>query len=174
MRTLLPLLAVALLIGCGPGGPSETASGDALEIVPVTAAQLQDEVRRLDADAVVVNVWATWCGPCRSEFPEFVRFARDTEDQGVEVRFLSVDEPELRQQVGDFLAQYGARGRTYLSAEGTTIVATLAAPNRWTYGIPVTLVYGPDGQLLDFWEGAVTYDFLQAKVERVREMTAAG
>ena len=171
MRLLFPLSAVILLAGCGPG---DDASDGPPALVPVTAAALQDEVRSLDAEAVVVNVWATWCGPCRAEFPEFVRFAKDMAGEGVEVRFLSVDEPDARPQVEQFLAQHGARGRTYLSAEGTDIVAALAAPNRWTYGIPVTLIYGPDGQVADFWEGSVNYDFLQAKVERVRGMAAAG
>src|SRR5690606_23622229 len=122
--------------------------------------------------AVVLNVWATWCGPCRVEFPEFVRYSRDKAGEGVAVRFLSVDESGDLARVQQFLVEHGVSGRTYLTAEGTDIVAALAAPNRWAYGIPVTLIYGPDGELRDFWEGTVNYDFLDAKVQRV--LAAAG
>jgi len=85
------------------------------------------------------------------------------------VRFLSVDEPQDLERVRRFLVGNGAEGRTYLTDEGTDIVADLAQPFRWTYGIPVTIIFGPDGEVRDYWEGAVTYDFLHAKVKGVLE-----
>jgi thiol-disulfide isomerase/thioredoxin len=176
MRALLLLILLAPLApGCGPASEAPVdADPAALEtpaeahVVSVTADALKEEIRAMDEDVVILNVWATWCGPCRSEFPEFVRYSRDTAGEDVAVRFLSVDESRQLAQVREFLAEHGVGGRTYLSAEGTDIVIALAAPNRWTYGIPVTLLFGPDGEVRDYWEGAVTYDFLQAKVERVR------
>lgn len=169
-RFVFTLLAV-IAAGCGPSGESppdaaETAVTEEAQIVAVTADVLKREIADLDADAVVLNVWATWCGPCRIEFPEFVRFGRDMADRNVAVRFLSVDEPDLRPQIEQFLTEHEVGGRTYLSAEGTEIVNALAAPNPWTYGIPVTFIFGPDGELRDYWEGVVNYDFLDAKVTR--------
>ncbi|HLT48349.1 MAG TPA: TlpA disulfide reductase family protein [Rubricoccaceae bacterium] len=182
MRTLAAVLALAFLAaGCGPSeeapagpeaDPAATTTGEPPRLVSITADGLQEEIRALDADAVVLNVWATWCGPCRVEFPEFVRYSRDKAGEGVAVRFLSVDESGDLARVQQFLVEHGVSGRTYLTAEGTDIVAALAAPNRWAYGIPVTLIYGPDGELRDFWEGTVNYDFLDAKVQRV--LAAAG
>lgn len=185
MRTLLVAFVLVLLgAGCGPGEetatdaspvgaePTADTPAEPLRLVSVTADALKQEVRDLDADVVVVNAWATWCGPCRIEFPEFVRFARDKAAEGVAVRFLSVDEASALPQVQQFLAEHGVTGRTYVTAEGTEIVGTLAAPNTWGYGIPATLIYGPDGELGAFWEGTVNYDFLEAKVRQVREAAA--
>lgn len=179
-RTLIASL-VLFVAGCAPGGgevPEADSSGVAEatappELVAVTADALREEVRELDADVVVLNVWATWCGPCRAEFPEFVRYDRETPDEEVAVRFLSVDEPQDLPRVQAFLADHGVQGRTYLTDEGTEIVADLAAPFPWAYGIPVTLLFGADGQVRDYWEGAVNYDFLQAKVQQARQSAAA-
>lgn len=161
----LILLALFFLIaGCQP------AEGEAptnAEIRSVTAVELIQDVADLGAEVVVVNVWATWCGPCRAEFPEFVRYGQDKADEGIAVRFLSVDDPTVMDRVQLFLDQHGVVGPTYFSREGADIAGRLAAPNPWAYGIPVTFIYDGDGTLRAYWEGASNYDFLDAKVRQV-------
>lgn len=45
-----------------------------------------------EGKVVVINIWATWCGPCRKEIPEFIKMQRDMRDQGVLFVGVSVDE----------------------------------------------------------------------------------
>lgn len=179
MRRLVPVFLLAFLVGCGPSEtpppPADSAAsaedGPALppppDVANVDAEQLLAEVGRLDADLIFVNVWATWCGPCRVEFPEFVRFGRDKAGEDIAVRFLSVDDEGALPQMISFLRQQGVTGRTYLSSIGSGIVAELAAPRRWSYGIPATVVVNREGRVIDFWEGAVNYDFLAAKAKQL-------
>ena len=161
---LLVLALFFIVAGCQPA-EEEAPTGP--EILSVTAVELVQDISDLDADAVVVNVWATWCGPCRAEFPEFVRYGQDKADEGIAVRFLSVDDPTVMDRVELFLDQHGVVGPTYFSSEGADIATQLAAPNPWAYGIPVTFIYDGDGTLRAYWEGASTYDFLDAKVRQV-------
>ena len=57
---------------------------------------------------VLINLWATWCGPCRVETPELVRLHKEYQDRGVEFVGLSSEDPDASaQKVRDFVSQYG-------------------------------------------------------------------
>jgi len=57
---------------------------------------------------VLINLWATWCGPCRVETPELVRLHKEYQDRGVEFVGLSTEDPDASaQKVRDFVSQYG-------------------------------------------------------------------
>ena len=62
------------------------ANGD--ELIAGGADELHDRIAALRGHPVVVNVWASWCGPCRSEFPDFQRVSAKLGD---EVAFIGVD-----------------------------------------------------------------------------------
>ena len=124
----------------------------------------------LRGKAVLVDFWATWCGPCHVEMPEFVRFGNDMADESVAVRFLSIDDPRFLPEVEHFLASYGITGPTYFSGTGDQLIRDIHP--RWQYGLPTTLMIDRDMKIRDVWEGAVSYDFLMAKVERMRGILA--
>ncbi len=160
---LLALCAV-LLGGCQTGG----ADAAGLRLLDVeTADDLMAEFDGLGARAVVVNVWATWCGPCIVEFPEFVRYDDAMEGRGVEVRFLSVDDPEIRDRVVAFLEERGWDEPAYLAQSQRVVQGLAMAGNSmWDGSIPISFIL-VDGKVRDGWIGATTYDLLAARVDRV-------
>lgn len=155
------------------GGPA-SAPADApaaydegeITIRPVTADELVEEVRAVDADLVVVNFWASWCLPCREEFPDFMRYDREHDD--VAVRFVSADFEDEVDFAAEFLEEQGYTGTSYLKV-GRDSDFINAVATEWTGSIPATVVYDSAGNRLAFWEGKVSYEELAARVDDARQ-----
>jgi thiol-disulfide isomerase/thioredoxin len=107
-------------------------------------------VRTLDGDSASVgpdeqltllNLWATWCGPCQEEFPELERLHRDYEAKGLRVLAVSVDMGDDA-SVRDFVADHGATFTIGRDAQGR--LQRLYQ----TVGLPETFLIAPDGTLI--------------------------
>jgi cytochrome c biogenesis protein CcmG/thiol:disulfide interchange protein DsbE len=112
------------------GQPFGRLNVTALDGVPVAIVPV---ARR----ALVVNVFATWCPPCRSETPGLVRAVSRLQRAGIDV--VGVDQAEAAPQVRRFARQYGLQFPLYLDAGAST---------RWLLGarvIPTTVLVDRDG-----------------------------
>src|ERR1051326_1175379 len=103
--TTLGSIAV-MVLGVSAAVP---AASTALHIVPTTPNQIAAAVRAPGAKATLVNVWATFCGPCRKEFPELVRLQRTWKPKGLRVMFVSADTDDQKAAVTSFLRHQGVR-----------------------------------------------------------------
>ena len=112
----------------------------------------------------VVNLWATWCGPCRVEIPELVKLYKENRKRGLEVVGLSTENPEasaekVRQFVQDFEINYRV-------GWATPEVAIALMQGR--DAIPQSFVIGRDGRVVKRFVGfnpATTPPLLKQAVE---------
>lgn len=135
---------------------------------PVTAAQLREMTRDPAAKLVLINVWATWCGPCREEMPALVKLRHEEEANGVKVVLVSADFDVPTGKLVEFLDGHDVDFPTYLKTEKDADFIAALEP-AWSGAIPATFVYSK-GELVDFWEGKATYETF---VRKVRESLAA-
>jgi cytochrome c biogenesis protein CcmG/thiol:disulfide interchange protein DsbE len=142
------------------GAPPQLAAiyeqGDALIEGGVDA--FHAELEELRGTPVVVNAWASWCGPCRFEFPHFQRAAIE---HGKRVAFLGIDVEDSVAAAEDFLEDLPLPYPSYIDGEGEI-------RGVWdSRGLPVTAFYDSSGKLAHLREGPYrTEAELEADIER--------
>lgn len=109
--------------------------------------------------AVVLNLWATWCGPCRREMPVLAAAQREHAD----VRFVLVNQGESRAEVLHYLESTGLELEHVLLDPDSGLMSELGSA-----GLPTTVFYDASGQRRAVHLGELTAAGLAAKLERLR------
>jgi thiol-disulfide isomerase/thioredoxin len=139
-----------------------------VHVTPVTSADVQKVIHDPGAKAVLVNVWATWCGPCREEFPGLVRVAEKYNGQGLKTILVSADDTDQVAAVKKFLADEGVDFPAYIKAEKDQAFID-GLYKQWSGALPATFIFDGTGKLHDFWEGNATFNVFEQKVVEVLE-----
>lgn len=133
------MVAVVTLVvaACGSGGSDGVDVAEPLPDVDVQPLDGGAPVSLSDIEgAAVVNLWATWCAPCRAEIPDFEAVHLERRD---EVRFVGINIGEEGDRAAAFIAEVGATYEQFLDPGGF-VVTELE-----TSAMPVTLVLDADG-----------------------------
>jgi len=167
-RVRYPVLLCAITLswaGCGSTDRSPRAAGPSREpqLVAASADRIRNVVRRPGATAVVVNVWATWCTPCRQEFPDLMRLDREYRARGLRLVLVSSDFEDQAHEARRFLARQGVDFASYLKT-GNDMEFINGLDPRWTGALPATFVYDGHGTLRNFHEGRTTFAALERQV----------
>jgi thiol-disulfide isomerase/thioredoxin len=178
LRVAAAAACIAIVAGCGgtDRGTGSAATADATApaadtagvaslpvLVPVTGPQVRERVREPGARATLVNVWATWCAPCREEFPDLVKLADAHREDGLRVLFVSADFDDQEAAVRRFLAKHRAP-EPWLFKTGKDMEFIDGLDPRWSGALPVTIVYDGNGNPVEFWEGRADYARLESAV----------
>jgi len=130
----------------------------------IDLAAYDDLVARYRGKAVMVNFWATWCGPCRTEYPEVVELAKEYGPQGLIVLGVTLDEDSDIGLVRKFLATYHPDFPNFRQRPGIDPDAFYQGVNpQWRGTMPQTDFYARDGHMARFFIGDKPRDaFVQA------------
>ena len=164
------LVVAALLPACSRLKPAQAPT-----VAPTPTSVTVEDIRRLtktsSAKVVFVNVWATWCLPCREELPALVRLQHAMAKDGLAVVLVSADFDKPMDELTAFLTSQGVDFPTYIKTESDAVFKTAMSPD-WSGAIPATFVYTSDGEFFDFWEGAATYEAFESKAKEAIEQLA--
>jgi len=111
--------------------------------------------------AVLLNLWATWCVPCRAEMPALDRLQAAKGGPGFEVVAVNVDTARLERRAA-FLDSIGVKALTRYADPSGDVFETLRKDGK-ALGLPVTLIVDKDGCEIGAVEGAVKWDSAQAE-----------
>lgn len=127
---------------------------------PVSLEMIDIEgIKRLianDSDNLrLINVWATWCGPCIVEFPELVSIDRMYRGRRFEFISLSADIPSRKDNVLRFLENHEAANKNYLYNDTDKYALIDAVDDKWQGALPHTLLVAPGGQVIGRYAGVI-------------------
>ena len=114
----------------------------------------------LKGNVILLNFWATWCGPCKIEIPWFVEFQRRYKDDGLVVLGLSVD--DTPEQIRPFAAQFQVNYPMLVGLGREDFHQEAYGP---VWGLPVTFFIDRDGTLCRTHMGIATREAFQRDID---------
>ena len=163
-RSLVPVLCSALLVlsACGSSGGPVTATGrlpsNPYALPEFDKAAYDKMLARQRGTPVLVNIWASWCGPCRQEAPLLSAASRTYGDR---VQFVGVDILDARDSARAFMHE---SGWTYPSVFDPNAAIR---DGLGILGQPATLFYDADGDLVKQWLGPLTEQALTSNLRAI-------
>jgi thiol-disulfide isomerase/thioredoxin len=142
MRRSALLLAFAL-VACAP---ESVPVGEVPLLEPTTPTEVRDLLATSD-QPVVLNVWASWCAPCRSEAP-LLRAAAAT--HGDEIRFVGIDVRDDQGGARAFIAEFGLTGLDHYFDPTGAVPADLGGR-----GVPITFFFAAGGVQVSVHHGVI-------------------
>jgi thiol-disulfide isomerase/thioredoxin len=166
------LLLLVLALSAGQAQPARAASPDPWvpkekrDAAPKIALRdLENQKRQLSqlkGKVVVVNFWATWCGPSRAEMPEFTKVHAEYRDRGVEFVGAANEPRSARDKVQEFVRRHEILFPIWLEASLDHMEAFKVGP-----GLPATVIVDPDGRVAARITGVTDAAQLRALIDRI-------
>jgi thiol-disulfide isomerase/thioredoxin len=148
-----------------PAAKTETVSSPP-KVTQIDASGLKDLLKP-NGKPLLINFWATWCGPCREEFPDLVKIGTDHKDK-IDLITVSLDEPaEINREVPKFLAELGADFPAYLLKTPDEDAAIELVSKAWQGALPFTILFNAQGETIYFAQGKFKTDVLVAEIEKL-------
>lgn len=143
--------------GCSIKWPEKQKSAeDAIakwdqEPVSINDLSLDDLNKLMQNDGVeykLINVWATWCGPCVVEFPDFVEMNRMYRNREFQLITISLDDMDRKANALYFLNKKHASMTNYIFSGGNKYDFINAIDKDWDGALPLTILVAPGGQIV--------------------------
>jgi len=170
LRTrILSALAIVAVLGGGSAVALVAAPARAASLRPPAKLELDDlrgkqrSLQELRGKVVLVNFWATWCGPCIGELPILAQLAEHYRDAGLVVVAASVDDADTRDAVEAFARKRGKGLEVWIGA-GAQDMEALGLPGD---AVPATLLLDRRGRIAERTQGAVSAGELDSAIEKL-------
>ncbi len=152
--------------------PSKKASAATIKVKKIDLEGLKALIKP-NGKPLLINFWATWCDPCREEFPDLVRL--DSEYRGrIDLVTVSLDDlTDIRTLVPKFLAEMKAAMPAYLLSTPDESAAITLVSKDWGGNLPLTVLFTASGDTAYLRKGKIRYDSVSAQVEKLLTPTPA-
>jgi thiol-disulfide isomerase/thioredoxin len=132
--------------------PAVAASTTAEKLPVLSADALLARVRASGKKGVLVNAWATFCGPCRRELPLLEALAPNLRTSGIDVLLVSMDEPDQAPEAAAFLENLHITLPSVMAERPLGVFKQRMNP-RWPGMLPASFLFDAGGTLRYYWGG---------------------
>jgi thiol-disulfide isomerase/thioredoxin len=179
MRLLRPLLltsiglSILLLSFAAPAQKRSRPAKSRPKVRPPVVSAIDTEalialLKRESEKPLLVNFWATWCDPCRDEFPDLVKIDAEYRRQGLDFVTVSLDDfTDIKTSVPKFLQQMKATMPAYLLDVRDPEPAITAVDPKWQGDLPATILYTSKGEIAYKHFGRVNPGELRQAIDKL-------
>ena len=118
-------------------------------------AGIRDLVKNSSDKLRLINIWATWCGPCVEEYPSFIEMYRMYKSRDFEFVSVSADDPDKYEKVLKFLKSKNSAVKNYLFGVDNKYKLIEAIDPKWQGALPYTILVEPGGKIVYAKQGQV-------------------
>ncbi|MDF2430751.1 MAG: hypothetical protein JWP44_382 [Mucilaginibacter sp.] len=170
LNNKLPYPAVTKVFGCSvkwaekedwKQKAKDEWAKEPVKIDTIGVAGIKDILLNKSDKLRLINVWATWCGPCTTEFSEFITMNRMYRKRDFEIITISADDPAKMGKALKFLQQSQASTTNYIFNKDDKYKLIEAIDPKWQGALPYTLLVEPNGKIVYTKEGIINPDELK-------------
>ena len=137
-------------------------------VSPIDTNGLQGLITKQREHPLLVNFWATFCDPCREEFPDLVKIDKDYRPQSLDFVTVSLDDvTDIKTEVPKFLASMKATMPAYLLDANDPEPAIKLMDPRWSGALPATFLFNEKGEVVFKHIGRVDPAELRGAIEKL-------
>ena len=156
MKRLILLAAAAISAAAPPD-----------RLVPLNEAAYKKTVDAAKGKVVLVNVWATWCAPCRAEMPKLVALEKKLAARGFVLITLSAYDEEKRAAALEFLKKSGVSQPAYIRQAADEEKYVNAIDPKWSGALPALFLYDRKGAKSKSFIGETPIATIEAAIQKL-------
>jgi len=171
-KAIVPITLCVLLLSLA--APAQKRYGRAAKpksvavVSPIDTDGLKGLLTQQREHPLLVNFWATFCDPCRDEFPDLVKIDKDYRARSLDFVTVSLDDmTDIKTSVPEFLDKMNATMPAYLLNASDPEPAINLVDKRWQGDLPATFLYNERGEVVYRHIGRVNTAELRAAIEKV-------
>jgi len=126
-----------------------------VKIDSIGVAGIKELLQNKSDNLRLINVWATWCGPCVTEFPEFITMNRMYRRRDFELITISADDPAKKDKALKFLKQTQSSATNYIFNVDDKYKLIEDIDPKWQGALPYTLLVEPGGKIVYAKQGII-------------------
>ncbi|MFO7525423.1 MAG: TlpA disulfide reductase family protein [Ignavibacteriaceae bacterium] len=137
-----------------------------ISIKSLTEEALDKIIKERGNKPLLINIWATWCVPCREEFPDLVKLAVQYKDKADFIGISVDEEDEIESKVKPFLNNFNVNFDIYLNAFDDAQDFINYFDKDWNGAIPATFIYNAQGKKASTIIGKEDYNFFESELKK--------
>ena len=168
-KAIVPITLCILLLSLAVPAQKKGYAGKTRAVVsPIDTEALKGLLTQQRERPLLVNFWATFCDPCRDEFPDLAKIDKDYRPHSLDFVTVSLDDfTDIKTSVPKFLDQMNATMPAYLLNVTDPEPAINLVDSRWQGDLPATFLYNEKGEVVYKHIGRVNAAELRAAIEKV-------
>lgn len=166
MRYAIALIILLSIIACdSTQSEKQQAHKYDVRIEKIDKNKLSGLLDNRDGKVLLINVWATWCIPCREEFPDLVKLATKYKNSDVEIIGISADFPdEIETKIVPFLKGNDVNFKNYVQNFENDEDLINMLNNEWNGALPATFIFDETGKRVSSLFGKQKFDELEKQI----------